>query len=209
MKGKTWYNIGVMLVVMLFVNLPAASALQISNVHVEDITETTAVVAWETDEPADSFVDFGEDPDVLESRGDISLVTNHKIGLNNLESNTNYVFKVRSGAVSDDAEGSFHNFQTLAPDNENPQVIVNAPSFVQGNRVNLNGTVNEPVTLRLFRNDAFVLVKDVTGDTALLPFEFNNVQLVENEVNVLKMPTGILQLQLLVRFLTQADQNLP
>ncbi|MAG73758.1 hypothetical protein CL620_05545 [archaeon] len=177
----------VLLVIGLFINLPVVSALQISNVHVEDITENSAVIAWETDEPADSFVEFGEDPDNLQSRGDISLVTDHKIAVSGLETQTNYVFKVRSGAVTDDAEGGFHNFQTLAPDVTAPQVIMNVPSFVQGNKVSFNGTVNEPVTLRLFRNDAFVLVKEVVGKMALIPFEFRDVALVENQLNVFRL----------------------
>ena len=49
----------VSLMILLLVNLPLVSALQISNVRAESVTENSAIVKWETDEPADSFVKYG------------------------------------------------------------------------------------------------------------------------------------------------------
>ena len=47
------------IVVLLIFNLPLASALQLSNIRATDITANQAVIRWETDEAANSFVNYG------------------------------------------------------------------------------------------------------------------------------------------------------
>ena len=49
----------VLIVIILFLNLPIVTALEISKVQVKVISPSEAKVSWETDEPADSFVDYG------------------------------------------------------------------------------------------------------------------------------------------------------
>ena len=54
-------NITILAVIFLFVNLPLANALHISNVQVKDITSSQATITWQTDNPADSQVNYGPD----------------------------------------------------------------------------------------------------------------------------------------------------
>ncbi|MCD6359129.1 MAG: fibronectin type III domain-containing protein, partial [Dehalococcoidia bacterium] len=69
----------------------------ISEVTVSEITETTAIVIWITDEPATSQVDYGKTTDYeLTAALDEKLVTSHSISLSGLEPNTTYHFRVKS-----------------------------------------------------------------------------------------------------------------
>ena len=85
------------LVLVLFVNLPVVSALEISNVRVESLSETTAEIKWATDEPADSFLNYGTDQEKLATLGDASQVTEHKISLSNLIFSKNLFKSANSG----------------------------------------------------------------------------------------------------------------
>ena len=71
-----------------------------------------ATVLWTTDEPADSVVRYGVDPDNLtEVASDTSLVAAHNVTLFGLEDETNYFFEVTStdaaGNTSVSERGSF------------------------------------------------------------------------------------------------------
>ncbi len=70
---------------------------KISNVQAAVGNDGTATVSWNTNEPADSRVDYGTDPEALVlSRGDSQLVTAHSLQLSGLEPNTTYRFRVTS-----------------------------------------------------------------------------------------------------------------
>ncbi|TAK04250.1 hypothetical protein EPO34_03855 [Patescibacteria group bacterium] len=69
----------------------------ISNITVSSITATSAIVTWDTDEAADSRVDFG--PTVAYENGSVTsgtLVTSHALTLTGLTGSTEYHFRVRS-----------------------------------------------------------------------------------------------------------------
>jgi chitodextrinase len=69
----------------------------ISNVQVSSVTTTSAIITWQTDEPADSVVAFG--PSSAYENGSVSnstLVTSHSVTLTNLVAGTQYHFQVRS-----------------------------------------------------------------------------------------------------------------
>ena len=69
---------------------------------ISDVTATadgdgTATVAWETNEPSDSRVDYGTGPGSLgSSEGSASLVTSHSVELNGLQPNATYHYRVTS-----------------------------------------------------------------------------------------------------------------
>ncbi|MBT7864599.1 MAG: T9SS type A sorting domain-containing protein, partial [Gemmatimonadetes bacterium] len=75
--------------------------------------DSLAIVRWETDEAADSFVEFGLDSLLLGARiGDGSSVLRHEITVTNLTPNTRYYYKVGSvdpvrNPVTESAVGSF------------------------------------------------------------------------------------------------------
>jgi subtilisin family serine protease len=118
----------------------AASALaapQISNVQVNSITETTAVVTWTTDKPSDSVVQYGTAGSSWgsypNSQSDSAMVTSHSVSLSGLSQATDYYFSAGSTDVygngpdnrSGDANPSVEDvFATAAAD---PPSIVEFP----------------------------------------------------------------------------------
>jgi len=81
----------------------------ITNLLVSDITDTSAVITWDTDEPADSQVSCGT-TEIYATSSDLmtALATNHSVTLTGLNPGTEYHFQVKScdasgnQAVSDD-----------------------------------------------------------------------------------------------------------
>jgi len=111
----------------------------ISNVTATNITSSSARIAWNTDEPADSQVEYGLDTNYGSfSALDPSRVTSHAITLAGLAGNTTYHYRVNSKdaagnlAVSDD-----FTFTTL-PD-VTPPVISNVNA---GNITTSAATIN-------------------------------------------------------------------
>jgi len=89
---------GVLLV--LPINLHAQSddkeAPEIDNVTIEEVSETSVTVTWETDEDADSTINYGLQPDYGIVRIPVAERTSHSITLNNLEPGRVYFFRVVS-----------------------------------------------------------------------------------------------------------------
>ncbi|MBI5183022.1 MAG: fibronectin type III domain-containing protein [Nitrospinae bacterium] len=87
----------------------------ISDVAVLDITDTTAIVTWDTDEPSDSVVKFGTTSgEYTDSISDITLVTSHSQKLTSLTPDTTYYFIVNSADSSGNpTESQEHSFKTL------------------------------------------------------------------------------------------------
>ncbi len=138
-KFNRCWKVIVILVLILLLNLPIISALEISNVRVEDVTETSAVVKWDTDEASDSFVSYGKEKDNLETIGDASSVTNHQFTLTDLLPETTHYYGVESNEVVDDNSGQLYSFQTLTPDTTAPQLVVEMPELVPGNKLSFIG----------------------------------------------------------------------
>jgi hypothetical protein len=88
----------------------------ISNVQAGSVTGSSAIVTWDTDEPADSSVTYGElVPGTTLATED--LVTAHSIEIEGLEECTVFSFSVTSADVAgnsstDDNQGAFHEFAT-------------------------------------------------------------------------------------------------
>lgn len=80
------------------------TAPKISAVAISDIASKSVVVSWQTDELADSLVEFGTDTSysfISGNSADISLkTTNHRVFLANLFSDTSYHLRVISQDVS-------------------------------------------------------------------------------------------------------------
>ncbi|MBI5183807.1 MAG: fibronectin type III domain-containing protein, partial [Nitrospinae bacterium] len=87
----------------------------ISDVAVLDITDTTAIVTWDTDEPSDSVVEFGSTSgEYTDSISDTTLVTLHSQKLTDLTPDTTYYFIVKSADSSGNSiENQEHSFKTL------------------------------------------------------------------------------------------------
>jgi hypothetical protein len=77
-------------------------APEISNVQVSDVTETAVTITWETDEDADSLVNYGLQPDYGILRVPVADRTTHTMTLENLDPGRVYYFRV----VSADEDGN-------------------------------------------------------------------------------------------------------
>lgn len=101
--------LSVLLVMLLLqASLPSLATAQdtsapaISNVSVSDVTESSVTITWETDEDADSLVNYGLQPDYGIVRIPVADRRFHSVTLDNLESGRVYYFRV----VSADDEGN-------------------------------------------------------------------------------------------------------
>jgi len=99
----------------------------ISNVTESGITNSSATIAWDTDELADSLVRYGTaSGNYTLSANDLSLVLGHSIGLIDLIENTTYYYVVNSTDLSgNSAQSAEYNFTTLETPDTTPPVISN------------------------------------------------------------------------------------
>src|SRR3989338_6587078 len=181
--------------ILLFLNLPLISALEISSVQAQDIESTSASITWKTDEPADSFTSFGKEKTSLQKIGDAAQVKNHAIPLENLNPNTEYVYKVESNNIIDDNKGNLYTFKTPAPDTTPPVLNVTAPVAITGTTLDISGTTELNTQLTLFLNGkelsskkAVQIIKNNQSPLPVtVPFTFLDVTLVANQPNKLKI----------------------
>lgn len=97
------YVIGVMVLFLPFVLVRAATVPpDIQNVEVEQNSESSVTITWETDEAADSLVNYGLQPDYGIMRVPGAERTQHEVTLDSLESGRMYYFRV----VSSDENGN-------------------------------------------------------------------------------------------------------
>ncbi len=97
------------------------TAPQITGVRSE-VDYSTATIYWDTDEPADSLVEFGESLPFPINRTafDPALTTSHGVTLAGLQPDHTYYYRVVSrdaagNTTNDDHNGLFYSFHTLKP----------------------------------------------------------------------------------------------
>ena len=113
---------------LTFTTLAAPDLLPpvLSNIMVKGITGNLAVVSWETDEPADSEVEFGNTTSYGGLARDLALAALHELTLIGLEPMTTYHFRVRSTDASGNGPSvsADRTFTTSAlPDTAPPQIL--------------------------------------------------------------------------------------
>jgi len=94
-------------------------------------THNTATIEWETDEVSDSYVEYGFSKNYGSIKGNAEYVTEHKIILTNLTSNTEYHYSVNSKDFNENiiSSGQYkdYTFITEAEPDTLPPVIVKRP----------------------------------------------------------------------------------
>ncbi len=213
MARKTFLRYFALFVIVLFLNLPVVSALQISGVQSSGVTHSDAIINWETDEAADSVVRYGTDPAALSSFvSGSSLVTEHNVGLGGLDPESEYFFEVESGGVVDDNAGAYYSFMTLADPaaavlvddtdldvdveeeaaeiDDEPTVVgdilvsLDIPEIIAGIDLDFSGSTTEGADVRLYVNGQFHS-KVVAGVGG--GFSFTQIDLLANEYNVIEV----------------------
>ncbi len=149
MKVKLINRVLVILTLILIINLPIVSALEISEVTATNIAQNSAAITWNTDLPADSFVSYGIDKTNLEKIGDAKAVKEHIIQLWGLNTSTTYNYLVESGNVKDDNSGSLYSFTTLAPDVTPPELVLEIPAAVKGDMLDVTGWTEVGASVKL------------------------------------------------------------
>ena len=133
---------------------PDLTPPSISNIQVE-ADETSAILTWETNELADSFVDFGTVSGLLTSTvGDVTDVTTHEITLTNLEAATTYFYTVGSIDRANNAptESAQASFTTLATADVTPPATPSSLAGVAGSeQAVLSWDANEELDLAGYR----------------------------------------------------------
>ena len=98
------------------------SPLTISSVSSSSITETQAIITWNTDKLSNSIINYGTTKALEENKNNNSYTLNHEIILNNLQSGTKYYFEVLSYDYSgfyaiDNNSGAYYSFNTVEDSN--------------------------------------------------------------------------------------------
>ncbi|MBW2966296.1 fibronectin type III domain-containing protein, partial [Candidatus Woesearchaeota archaeon] len=158
MKIKNLNRIMALILIELIIILPVYSAaLTISNIKVEEVSDKSALVTWQTDEAATTKVNYGRDLiNLNKTESDVVLVRNHSVLLKNLDKSTAYFFELSAQTatekVVDNNTGEFYKFVTLAEDTVAPFIDVEIPSFVDTNELDIVGMTEINTLIELFVN---------------------------------------------------------
>jgi enediyne biosynthesis protein E4 len=118
---------------------------QISNVSAGDVTATTATITWQTDENADSQVEYGQGTNYGSFSGlDGNLITSHAVTLANLAANTTYHFRVHSKDASSNAAVSNGFTFTTTRDTRAPAISQVATSNITMTAATVSWNTDEP-----------------------------------------------------------------
>ena len=109
-----------------------------------DVRQNEVTIVWRTDEPGDSFVDFGEDESYGNTVGSAELTRDHQVTLTNLASGTQYHYRINStdlagNTSSTDPNGNqrwsrSHTVSTLQVPDTNAPAIIRGPVIIAGNK---------------------------------------------------------------------------
>ena len=139
---------------------PDEIAPAITNLKVFFVTNITALITWETDEPSNSIIQYGvvssEWGNFMFEEGDAGMVTYHSITITGLKPDTNYYF--RAGSTDAKGNGPWLNDGTqesnpsdvisfrsaVSPDIEAPKISNFTISTVNDQTAVVEWTTNEP-----------------------------------------------------------------
>ena len=120
MKGCYWVAIILlgMLLASFMVGVALAQDPTVARVSAGNITDTSAVITWTTNERANSTVNYGTTISLGATASDSAFVTDHAVALTILTSSTVYYYEVVSSnqggnTTVDDNGGAYHTFTTL------------------------------------------------------------------------------------------------
>lgn len=148
----------------------------ITGITASNITSTSAIITWSTDEAADSRVEYGTTIPYVSSASNPTPVTSHSITLTGLSPNTTYNYRVISKdmALNTATSGNFTFITSIVSDTTPPGDVQDFTAFAGDQQITLSWT-NPPdsdfVGVRIvYRTDRFpndindgILLDDFTG----------------------------------------------
>jgi hypothetical protein len=153
MKSKLKKIISILLIELIIL-LPIAmvDALTITNVRVEEVTDISAKVKWDTDIAAEESVNFGTTQSLGRTESTPNSRREHSILLNNINPDTPYYFEVVSNSITDNNNGNFHTFTTL------PETALfvssNIPENYKQHSINIEGSSIRLARINMYANSA-------------------------------------------------------
>jgi hypothetical protein len=121
-----------------------ASPPIIDNIQITDVSESSAVIRWDTNIAANSFVEYGLTNAYGKVFGSYQKDTGHSVTLNNLLSNSTYHFRVRSTDETEAVSGDFTlNTAPDTGDKTPPQITDILTSNITTSTATITWTTNE------------------------------------------------------------------
>ena len=113
--------------------IEAAIPVEITNIDIDALDPSTVSIAWTTDLPSDSLVEYGETTAYGSQVSDPTMTTSHSLTLSGLSPNTWYHYRIISdpGTVTCRKEGVTPDDRFLTPPMSSENLIVNG-SFEDG-----------------------------------------------------------------------------
>ncbi len=152
----------------------------ISNVEINEVTDKSVTITWETDEEADSAINYGLQPDLGIARVPLPDRRSHSITLNNLEPGKVYYFRVIS-ADEDGNQGISADYQvqtsgTVQEGSSDGQGQSSTPSETTttvssptvSEIVEQINEIKDPSTLREIVNEVVKAVQGITEDLTIV-----------------------------------------
>jgi len=163
----------------VFAQSSDSTSPEISNVQIGEITDGSVTITWETDEDADSLVNYGLQPDLGIVRVPVPDKRSHSITLDNLESGRTYYFRVISadengnqGISADykvqlnDTPQSGEGEGSGEADSETTTVTVSTPT-VQEIVEEIN-QIQDPKKLQEIVNEVVKSIQGITEDLTIV-----------------------------------------
>jgi alpha-tubulin suppressor-like RCC1 family protein/ribosomal protein L27 len=139
---------------------------------VSSITNTSALVAWSSNESSTGAVQYGLTNTLGQSANDTTLTASHQITLTNLTANTLYYLKTTAtdGAGNGPTSSAITSFSTLAVADSSPPVIVEGPMVISisDTAATVVWKTDEPATSGVSWNDgtAYGVLSDPAASTS-------------------------------------------
>ncbi|MFH7320184.1 fibronectin type III domain-containing protein [Desulfurivibrio sp. D14AmB] len=116
---------------------------EISNIEVVDITGTSATIAWITDQPADSVVEYGTSQSYGQTVSKDHPTTIHTLTITGLAPGSNYHFRITSTNSDGDSQSSDDlTFRT----NDSPTISNIAVENITANSATITWSTDQPAT---------------------------------------------------------------
>jgi hypothetical protein len=124
----------------------------ISNVSATNLSSSGATVTWDTDEAANTQVEYGTTTSYGSNTTlDVNLVTGHTANLTGLSPSTTYHYRVKSSDLSGNlATGTDNTFTATIVDSTPPTVSITSPTngtTVSGKNLIVNATATDNLTV--------------------------------------------------------------
>jgi hypothetical protein len=149
---------------------------EISNVQVNNVTEDSLTITWETDEDADSLVNYGLQPDLGIVRIPVAERKSHSITIENLEAGRTYYFRVIS-ADTDGNQGISADYKVEmsgtpqtgdGPGQSSTDSTTQTPTQTTQEIVEQINEITNPQQLKEILNEVVKAIEGITEDLTII-----------------------------------------